>query len=394
VNDPSPCGFVHLLVSLWDCPDPSRRAELLACLRRNREDPNIAGIHVFLEGDGSAWGGRNCRRRAAPSCPSPDDFEIVVRQTDIVPGTPEAIRRVAAERVAMVLDALDAHPENAFFIVAGATLTWTNPVEGMIRRLLAEHPYTDLFLLTGPADGDGPPFSTGLLVCKSNPRTRALWTLVAEYVEREGIDDDLAVRRIVACGTVRDLSVAAARRNGWSAMAVVAGDPSRRAAWRQAVRRGDAELRSVPCATDSTAPREANAAAAGIVMVEAGDDAPDAGRAPLLAGALRALPADCDRILWLPPHAPLGTEDWHAEIPALLELYDFLPLAPDCIADARSDTLRARGIRVKVTSKGLNRSVVRADLDRGPAGAAAWAARRDTVVQAGFATWPPPDAST
>ena len=47
--------FVHLLISLWDCPDPVRRGELLACLQRNRANPLIGRIHVFVEAGCDSW---------------------------------------------------------------------------------------------------------------------------------------------------------------------------------------------------------------------------------------------------------------------------------------------------------------------------------------------------
>jgi len=48
-------GFVHLLISLWDHPDPRRMEELITCLRRNIANPNIYRIHVFYESKTGAW---------------------------------------------------------------------------------------------------------------------------------------------------------------------------------------------------------------------------------------------------------------------------------------------------------------------------------------------------
>ncbi|MBF0489702.1 MAG: glycosyltransferase family 61 protein [Candidatus Omnitrophica bacterium] len=48
-------GFVHLLVSLWDDPDPKRREEFFSCLYKNIENPYIKRIYVFYEDTTGLW---------------------------------------------------------------------------------------------------------------------------------------------------------------------------------------------------------------------------------------------------------------------------------------------------------------------------------------------------
>lgn len=48
-------GFVHLLVSLWECADEARREEIRTCLLTNLAHPAVARIHVFLEEGSRSW---------------------------------------------------------------------------------------------------------------------------------------------------------------------------------------------------------------------------------------------------------------------------------------------------------------------------------------------------
>lgn len=693
VNEVAPPGFVHLFVTLWDCPDPARREELLVCLRRNREDPSIAGIHVFLEGDGASWGGElpaprctivplqeypsfqflfeyaarhlpgkivaiansdihfdaslallrdvdltgrlialtrynagpylgwngrawernplsqdvwifkapvggieteaklgwfgcdgllardlqrcgirvwnpsadihawhvHARREQVPSQSEHpkthlrdlveserhrhfrtlpieplgrwklytvhdeaneavfqrwgagtlrDDFDVVARR--IPAGFPSAdppawtSPAVSAAKVTLVLEALDAHPEGAFFVVADEPVEWFGPVEGRIRRLLAEDPWSDIYLLgrhDPEADPDATGVSTGVIVSKSNVRTRAFWTLVAEVVAREGIDDALAVRRILGGRIVRTLRVGTLPPEFWdsgmatapagAASSIDPPDPPRDMLVHHAGRHGGPEAsqrrlervreivrrrasdrarsgqpspaapdhwmltegaipvdRTVfPPRTPTGAPLDsiglviqrperlvgpywgviplesplepADAEAVGVIVeaargmgmrvmvaaprgidlvahermadavleVDAVDGRGPVDRTALLAGALRALPPECDRVIWLPLGAPLGHAPWHDHIPALLERYDFLPLRADAVVPAAADGNLERWF--SVVRWGFSPRNLRAALDASSPTAASWAARRSTLEMHGFASASP-----
>jgi len=400
--------FVHLLISLWDCPDPVRRGELLACLQRNRANPRIARIHVFLETgcdswhnelqgerieivhhegypsfatfidyanrslageivaiantdiyfdaslellreqtlDGElfaltrhnehpfmSWNGRCWERNygsqdvwifraplppvsteARPGwfgCdgllardlqvagirvrnPSPDikawhvhaqrprvtdlfahpkshyhgnvdpktrhqfgfrflpieplgkwklytvyseshemlfqkwflgtmqdDFEVISRRIDqncrAASYMTEGWDTAVLQKIPLILEAIDAHTENGFFIFSDVDVQWLGPVAGRLRRHLAEHPGVDIFFQSDAKKDPGGhgDICTGFFVCKGNIRTRAFWTLVGERMRRHGQGDQITSQQIIRSNTVCGLNVGTLPEDFW-----------------------------------------------------------------------------------------------------------------------------------------------------------------------------------
>ena len=142
-----------------------------------------------------------------------DDFDVVARRHDQLcetgryntDGWSEAVSR----KIPLIQEAIDAHVENGFFIFADVDIQWLGPVQGRIRRLLAEQPHVDMFFQRDAkrlTEGMGE-ICTGFFVCKGNLRTRAFWTLVGECMQRDRIGDQITAQRIIEADTIQGLRV-------------------------------------------------------------------------------------------------------------------------------------------------------------------------------------------
>jgi hypothetical protein len=142
-----------------------------------------------------------------------DDFDVVARRIDqdcpaaeyMSPGWTDTVVR----KIPLILEAIDAHDENGFFLFSDVDVQWFGPVQGRLRRLLAEYPDVDIFFQT---DAWRNPSSlgnicTGFFVCKANVRTRAFWTLVGECMRRIGFGDQRTSQHIILRNVILGLKV-------------------------------------------------------------------------------------------------------------------------------------------------------------------------------------------
>lgn len=142
-----------------------------------------------------------------------DDFDVVARRLDqecltaeyMADGWTETVLR----KIPLILEAIDAHEENGFFLFSDVDVQWFGPVQGRLRRLLAEQPNVDLFFQADAwknPDGVGN-VCTGFFVCKGNVRTRAFWTLVGEIMRRVGCGDQRSAQEVLRLETILGLRV-------------------------------------------------------------------------------------------------------------------------------------------------------------------------------------------
>lgn len=139
-----------------------------------------------------------------------DDFDVVARRIErMSPPTPDETTEGGPEKIRLILEAIDLHDENGFFLFSDVDVQWVGPVQGRLRRLLAEFPTTDIFFQREarrhPANDDD--FGTGLFVSKANVRTRAFWALVGECLHRDHTGDQAVVQRIIDSDIVQGLRV-------------------------------------------------------------------------------------------------------------------------------------------------------------------------------------------
>jgi hypothetical protein len=142
-----------------------------------------------------------------------DDFEVVARRLDQDCPAAEYMSAgwtdTVVQKIPLILEAIDAHEENGFFLFSDVDVQWFGPVQGRLRRLLAEHPDVDIFFQTDAwnnASGVGN-LCTGFFVCKGNIRTRAFWTLVGECMSRLGEGDQRTSQEIIRRNVILGLKV-------------------------------------------------------------------------------------------------------------------------------------------------------------------------------------------
>ena len=150
-----------------------------------------------------------------------DDFEVVSRTIDqscaageyMTDGWTEAV----SQKIPLILEAIDAHFENGFFIFSDVDIQWLGPVQPRIRRLLAEFPDVDIFFqhdaLRNPGSAEN--ICTGFFVCKGNIRTRAFWQLVGKSMRRTRRGDQLTSQAIIRSNVIRGLKVGYLPREFW-----------------------------------------------------------------------------------------------------------------------------------------------------------------------------------
>jgi len=142
-----------------------------------------------------------------------DDFEVVARS---IPQTCESAEysspgwtESVSQKIPLILEAIDAHTENGFFVFSDVDIQWLGPVQPRLRRLLAEFPDVDIFFqhdaLKNPHAAAN--VCTGFFVCKGNIRTRAFWTLVGQSMLRTGEGDQRTAQKIIARNLIRGLKV-------------------------------------------------------------------------------------------------------------------------------------------------------------------------------------------
>jgi hypothetical protein len=142
-----------------------------------------------------------------------DDFDVVARRIDqdcpaaeyMTAGWAETV----VQKIPLILEAIDAHEENGFFLFSDVDVQWFGPVQGRLRRLLAEYPDVDIFFQADAwrnQSGLGN-ICTGFFVCKGNIRTRAFWTLVGECMRRTGFGDQRTAQEIVRRNVILGLKV-------------------------------------------------------------------------------------------------------------------------------------------------------------------------------------------
>jgi len=142
-----------------------------------------------------------------------DNFEVIARRIDqTCPAgsfMSEGWTSAVSQKIPLILEAIDAHTENGFFIFSDADVQWFGPVEGRIRRLLAENPQVDIFFQADASKHGGGigNVCTGFFVCKGNIRTRAFWTLVGERMRWHGKGDQAAAQEIIRSNVIRGLQV-------------------------------------------------------------------------------------------------------------------------------------------------------------------------------------------
>jgi hypothetical protein len=142
-----------------------------------------------------------------------DDFDVIARRIDqdcpaaeyMTAGWTDTVVR----KIPLILEAIDAHEENGFFLFSDVDVQWFGPVQGRLRRLLAEYPDVDIFFQTDAwknASGLGN-ICTGFFVCKANIRTRAFWMLVGECMRRLGEGDQRTSQEIIRRNVILGLKV-------------------------------------------------------------------------------------------------------------------------------------------------------------------------------------------
>jgi len=150
-----------------------------------------------------------------------DDFEVISRRIDqTCPAASylaEGWTTAVSHKIPLILEAIDAHTENGFFIFSDVDVQWLGPVAGRLRRHVAENPSIDIFF---QADAQKDPggcgnICTGFFVCKGNVRTRAFWTLVGERMRRHGMGDQVTSQEIIRSNVVGGLNVGTLPEEFW-----------------------------------------------------------------------------------------------------------------------------------------------------------------------------------
>ena len=150
-----------------------------------------------------------------------DDFEVISRRIDqtcrAASYMTEGWGTAVSQKIPLILEAIDAHTENGFFIFSDVDVQWLGPVEGRLRRHLAEHPSVDIFFQSDAQKDPGGHgnICTGFFVCKGNIRTRAFWTLVGERMRRHGKGDQITSQQIIRSNAVRGLNVGTLPEEFW-----------------------------------------------------------------------------------------------------------------------------------------------------------------------------------